>query len=87
MINNSNKQNKVVSLSKKSTKGVSLEDSVKIRLYYQLVGLRGKELPKVFSKYHKATIYKDCRTPISTIKALEDRRKLKIRKARKPDER
>ena len=44
MINNNNKHNKVVGHSKKSTKGVSLEDSVKMRVCYQLAGLRGKEL-------------------------------------------
>ena len=87
IINNNNKHNKVVSHSKKSTKGVSLEDSVKMRVCYQLAGLRGKELLKTFSRYHKATVYKHYRKPISTVKAPEDKKKLKIGKARKLDER
>ena len=82
MINNNKKRNKVVSHSKKSTKGVSLEDSVKMRVYYQLAGLRGKELFKTFSKYHKATVCKHCRKPISTVKAPSKKRKWKIGKAR-----
>ena len=85
--NNNNKHNKVVSHSKKSTKGVSLEDSVKMRECYQLAGLRGKELLKTFSSYHKATVYKHCRKLISTVRALGDRRKLKTGKARKLGER
>ena len=87
IISNNNKHNKVVSHSKKSTKGVSLEDSVKMRVCYQLAGLRGKELLKTFSRYHKATVFKHCRKPISTVKTPEDRKKLKIGKAQKLDER
>ena len=87
MINNNNKHSKVVSRSKKSTKRGSLEDLVKIRVCFQLAGLRGKELLKTFSRYHKTTVYKHCRKPISTVKAPEDRKKWKIGKARKLDER
>ena len=87
MINNNKKHNKVDGHSKKSTKGVSLEDSVKMRVCYQLAGLRGKELLKTISRYHKATVYKHCRKSISPVKAPEDRRKLKVGKARKIDER
>ena len=46
--NNNNKHNKVVSHSKKSTKEVSFEDSVKMTIFYLLAGLRGKELLKTF---------------------------------------
>ena len=84
---NNNKHNKVVSQAKKRTKGVSLEDSVKMRVCDQLAGLCGKELLKTFSRYHKVTVYKHCRKPIATFKAPGDRRKLKIEKARKLDER
>ena len=84
---NNNKHKKVVSHSKKSTKGVSLEDSVKMRLCYQLAGLRGKEHFKTFSRYHKATVYKHCRKQISIVKAPGDGRKSKIGKALKLDER
>ena len=48
---NSNNKHKVVSHSKKSTKEVSLEDSVKMLVCYQLAGLHGKELLKTFSRY------------------------------------
>ena len=84
---NSNNKHKEVSYSKKSTKGVSLEDSVKMRVCYRLAGLHGKELLKTFSRYHKATVYKHCKKSISTVKAPEDRRRLKIGKARKLDKR
>ena len=84
---NSNNKHKVVSHSKKSTKGVSLEDSVKMRVCYQLAGLHGKELLKTFSRYRKSTVYKHCKKSMSTVKTPEDRRKLKSGKARKPDER
>ena len=87
-INSNTKHNKVVGHSKKSNKSVSLEDSVKMRVCYQLAGLCGKELLKTFSSYHKATLYKRCRKSISTVKAPPaDRKKLKNRKARKLDER
>ena len=87
MINKNKKHNQGVSHSKKSTKGLLLEDSVKMRVCYQLAGLRGTELLKTFSRYHKAPVYQNCRKPISTVKTPEDRRKLKIGKARKFDER
>ena len=89
IINNmdNNKHNKVVSHAKKSIKWVSLEDSLKMRVCYQLTGLCGKELLETFSRYHKATVYKHCRKPIATFKAPGDRRKLKIGTARKLDER
>ena len=61
MINNNDKHNKLVGHSKKSTKAVSLEHSVKMRVCYQLAGLRCMELLKTFSRYHKATVYKHCR--------------------------
>ena len=88
-INNDNKHNKVVGHSKKSTKAVSLEDSVKMRVCYQLAGgLCSKELLKTVSSYHKVTIYKHCRKSISTVKAPpEDKKKLKIGKVHKVDER
>ena len=58
-----------------------------MRVCYQLARLRGKELLKTFSRYHKATVYKYGRKPISTVKTPEYRRKLNIGKARKLDER
>ena len=73
---NSNNKHKVVSHSKKSTKGVSLEDSVEMRVCYQRAGLHGKELLKTFSRYRKSTVYKHCKKSISTVKTPEDRRKL-----------
>ena len=59
-----------------STKAISLEHSIEIRVLYQVAGVRGKALLQRFPQYSKATIYKHCRKEINCQNAPQDRRKL-----------
>jgi len=73
MNNNKNKKKKTTCPYPYGT-GIPLESSVAMRLAYQMSGLRGKKLIKMFPRYCKATIYNHAKKPICSGEIKHDRR-------------
>ena len=71
-----------MSSNKTINKKVTLEHSCQIRAAYQLAGVKGKKLLKMFPQYCKAAVYKHARKPING-EATFDKRKNNTGRPRK----
>ena len=65
IVNKKKKKKMSSKRAKPSTRAVPIEKSMAMRYAYQVGGIKGKDLQKMFKGYSKAVIYKHCKKPLA----------------------